>query len=45
LIQVNRGARVTDYIKILKEIPAAILSDVMKRMNCMDAGIKAIKKR
>lgn len=34
----------TDYIKILKEIPAAVLSDVMNRMNCMDAGIKAIQK-
>ena len=35
-----------DILKImaqLRQIPAAVLSDVMNRMNCMDAGIKPLK--
>jgi len=32
------------YLEELKQIPTSILSDVMNRMNCMDAGIKAIQK-
>ena len=34
----------SDYIEMLKRIPTTILSDVMNRMNCMDAGIKSLKK-
>ena len=33
----------SEYVKILKELPTSILSDVMNRMNCMDAGIKPLQ--
>lgn len=34
----------SDYLEQLKKVPTSILSDVMNRMNCMDARIKPIRK-
>jgi hypothetical protein len=33
----------SDYIDMLENIPTPILSNVMNRMNCMDAAVKAVQ--